>query len=326
MKLILIAFLFTIYTTQAAKVEFFSGKVIRGSTAVKDGLISITSQKGLYQYTLSLVKTISARKRELIVVGDIIELKKEPKQDSDVIYQLYEGTSVSKLSSVKDGYYRVRVFDEIGYLEESKASKILKKEILPKPIVEMTTTKGAIKFELLEDQTPNTVANFIRLVERSFYDSLSFHRKDDDFIIMAGDPEGTGEGGPGYFIRSEIFPDLKNKKGYVGMADSGLNTAGSQFYILLQDAPHLDGRYTVFARVIAGMDILPKLTVGDEILQAEVLEKRDHLYTVETISNEHMNYRKKQEVESIKEETASVEKAPEKKDKSKRRRRRRNRK
>lgn len=322
MKLILIAFLFTIYTTQAAKVEFFSGKVIRGSTAVKDGLISITSERGLYQYTLTLIKKITARRRELIVVGDIIELKKEAKQDSDVIYQLYEGTSVAKLSSVKDGYIRVRVFDETGYIEESKLSKTLTKTVLPNPVIDITTTKGSIKFELLEDQTPNTVANFIRLVERSFYDSLTFHRKDDDFIIMAGDPEGTGEGGPGYFIRSEIFPDLKNKKGYVGMADSGLNTAGSQFYILLQDAPHLDGRYTVFAKVISGMDVLPKLVVGDEILQAEVSQKRDHLYTVETISNEHMNYRKKQQIESIKEETANVEKAPEKKDKSKRRRRR----
>ncbi|PCJ16151.1 MAG: hypothetical protein COB02_17030 [Candidatus Cloacimonadota bacterium] len=291
---------------------------------VKDGLISISSNKGLYQYTLSLVKSIQARKKELIVIGNIIELKKDAKQDSDVIYQLYEGTTVRKLSSVQNGFIRVKIFDEIGYIQESKLSRKLLKSVLPNPIVELTTTKGDIRFELLEDQTPNTVANFIRLVERSFYDSLTFHRKDDDFVIMAGDPEGTGEGGPGYYIKSEIFPDLKNKKGYVGMADSGLNTAGSQFYILLQDAPHLNGRYTIFAKVISGMDVVAKLIVGDEILQAEVTQKRDHLYTIDMISNEHMAYRKKQQQNAVKEETVEIIKDPVK-DKSKRRRRRRKR-
>ncbi|MCJ8345215.1 peptidylprolyl isomerase, partial [bacterium] len=275
----------------------------------------------LYQYPLSLVKKITARRNELIIVGEIIELKKEAKQDSDTMYQLYEGTSVRRLSSPKNGFVRVKIYDEIGYVHENKVSKSLEKSVLPNPIIAITTTKGDIKFELLEDQTPNTVANFIRLVERSFYDSLTFHRKDDDFIIMAGDPEGTGEGGPGYFIRSEIFPDLKNKEGYVGMADSGLNTAGSQFYILLQDAPHLDGRYTVFAMVISGMDVVGKLAVGDEILQAEANQKRDHLYTVETISNAHMALRKQKQHQSIKEETAKVVKE-ESSDKSKRRRRR----
>lgn len=323
MKLIILTLLLFNYS-QAAKVEFFSGKVIRGATMVKDGLISISSNKGLYQYTLSLVKSIQARKKELIVIGNIIELKKDAKQDSDVIYQLYEGTTVRKLSSVQNGFIRVKIFDEIGYIQESKLSRKLLKSVLPNPIVELTTTKGDIRFELLEDQTPNTVANFIRLVERSFYDSLTFHRKDDDFVIMAGDPEGTGEGGPGYYIKSEIFPDLKNKKGYVGMADSGLNTAGSQFYILLQDAPHLNGRYTIFAKVISGMDVVAKLIVGDEILQAEVTQKRDHLYTIDMISNEHMAYRKKQQQNAVKEETVEIIKDPVK-DKSKRRRRRRKR-
>ncbi len=128
------------------------------------------------------------------------------------------------------------------------------------PIVTIQTGRGTIKMELYPEIAPNTVKNFIFLVKKGFYDGTIFHRVIPGFMIQGGDPEGTGMGGPGYSIKGEFRSnrfqnDLKHSKGVISMARSmSPNSAGSQFFIMVADAPHLDGEYAAFGKVIEGMD------------------------------------------------------------------------
>lgn len=128
------------------------------------------------------------------------------------------------------------------------------------PIVTIETNQGVIKAELYPETAPNTVNNFIYLVQKGFYDGTIFHRVIPGFMIQGGDPEGTGMGGPGYEIAGEFygngFPnDLLHTEGVLSMARSmEPDSAGSQFFIMVADAPHLDGQYAAFGKVIEGMD------------------------------------------------------------------------
>ena len=154
------------------------------------------------------------------------------------------------------------------------------------PQIQLKTSKGTVVLELYEDEAPNTVANFISLVEAGFYDGLTFHRVIDRFMAQGGCPEGTGRGGPGYKIACECYrkDHRKHERGVISMAHAGRDTGGSQFFINLVKTPHLDGKHTVFGRVIKGMDAIDKLNrpgIGvkpDKILKATVLNKRDHKY------------------------------------------------
>jgi cyclophilin family peptidyl-prolyl cis-trans isomerase len=122
------------------------------------------------------------------------------------------------------------------------------------------TTLGNFTIELFEAQTPNTVGNFVKLAEKNFYDGVVFHRVIDGFMIQGGDPTGTGRGGPGYQFADEIHPQLKHSgEGILSMANAGPNTNGSQFFITLVPTPHLDGKHTVFGKVVEGMDIVKKI-------------------------------------------------------------------
>ena len=128
------------------------------------------------------------------------------------------------------------------------------------PIVTMETTAGTMKIELYPDVAPNTVNNFISLVQKGFYDGLIFHRVIPGFMIQGGDPDGMGYGGPGYGIRGEFARNrfnnpLKHTRGVLSMARSQHpDSAGSQFFIMVDDAPHLDGQYAAFGKVIEGME------------------------------------------------------------------------
>ena len=134
----------------------------------------------------------------------------------------------------------------------------------PVAVIELANG-GAIEMELYADDTPNTVANFVKLVNKKFYDGLTFHRVEPGFVVQGGDPEGTGQGGPGYTIKDEESHNL-HVRGAVGMAKSPQpDSAGSQFYICLEAAPHLDGGYTVFGKVIKGMEYVDKIKVGDKM-------------------------------------------------------------
>lgn len=126
------------------------------------------------------------------------------------------------------------------------------------PIAIVETSMGTFKIELFADKAPTTVQNFIDLVNRGFYKDMIFHRVVAGFVIQTGDPTGTGRGGSEKSIKLEIHPDLKHDSaGIVGMArGSDPDSASSQFYITLQATPHLDGSYTVFGKVIEGLDVV----------------------------------------------------------------------
>lgn len=134
------------------------------------------------------------------------------------------------------------------------------------PIVTFEMENGDVmKAELYPQIAPNTVNNFISLIEKGFYDGLIFHRIISGFMIQGGDPEGTGMGGPGYAIKGEFAQngfdnELKHTAGVLSMARSMMpDSAGSQFFIMHRDAPHLDGSYAAFGKVIEGMDIVDKI-------------------------------------------------------------------
>lgn len=134
------------------------------------------------------------------------------------------------------------------------------------PIVTFMMENGdIIKAELYPDIAPNTVSNFISLIEKGFYDGLIFHRVIKNFMIQGGDPEGTGMGGPGYAIKGEFNlngfeNNLKHERGVLSMARSFMpDSAGSQFFIMHQDSPHLDGQYAGFGKVIEGIEVVDKI-------------------------------------------------------------------
>ena len=157
------------------------------------------------------------------------------------------------------------------------------------PIVTFETNQGTIKAELFPDVAPNTVNNFISLVKRGFYDGLIFHRVIPGFMIQGGDPQGTGMGGPGYSIKGEFIMnnfnnELLHKRGVLSMARSqSPNSAGSQFFIMVDDAPHLNAQYASFGQVIEGMEAVDKIVAAqrdynDRPLENQIMEK----VTVET--------------------------------------------
>src|SRR3989337_2966922 len=125
-----------------------------------------------------------------------------------------------------------------------------------------------IIIELSKD-APLTSSNFIFLAQEKFYDGLTFHRKEEGFVIQGGDPRGDGTGGPGYAIADEpVIGDYL--RGVVAMANAGPNTNGSQFFIMLKDHPELPKNYTIFGKIIEGMDVVDKIEVGDSILKLSV--------------------------------------------------------
>ena len=134
------------------------------------------------------------------------------------------------------------------------------------PVVTITMENGDVmKAELYPEIAPNTVNNFISLIKKNFYDGLIFHRVIKGFMLQGGDPEGSGMGGPGYDIKGEFSSngfknDLKHTEGVLSMARSMMpDSAGSQFFIMHKDAPHLDGDYAAFGKIIEGMDIVNKI-------------------------------------------------------------------
>lgn len=139
------------------------------------------------------------------------------------------------------------------------------------PYAQVFTSKGVFEFELYYDIAPLTVLNFISLVESGFYDGLSFHRVVPNFVAQGGCPRGDGWGGPGYAVRCE-YSEEPYRRGTVGIATSGKDTGGSQFFVALSPQPHLEARYTVFGQVLEGMDVVDELVVGDIIEKIEIVE------------------------------------------------------
>lgn len=142
---------------------------------------------------------------------------------------------------------------------------------MKKAIIEME--KGNIVIELFEKEAPNTVANFEKLITEGFYDGLSFHRVIKGFVAQGGCPKGNGTGGPGYTIKCETKGNPhKHDRGSLSMAHAGPNTGGSQFFIVYEPQPHLDGVHTVFGKVIEGLDVVDQIRQGDKMLKVTIEE------------------------------------------------------
>ncbi|NLO96966.1 MAG: peptidylprolyl isomerase, partial [Peptococcaceae bacterium] len=158
------------------------------------------------------------------------------------------------------------------------------------PIVTIEMENGdLIKAELYPEIAPNTVKNFISLIQKGFYDGLIFHRVIPGFMIQGGDPQGTGIGGPGYCIKGEFasngFPnDLKHTRGVLSMARTPVyDSAGSQFFIMVANAPHLDGEYAAFGKVFEGMDKVDKIVnTKTDFQDRPLVEQRIKKMTVDT--------------------------------------------
>jgi peptidyl-prolyl cis-trans isomerase B (cyclophilin B) len=136
------------------------------------------------------------------------------------------------------------------------------------------TDKGVIRIELFADKTPKTVANFEKLVNEKFYDGLIFHRVIPDFMIQGGCPQGRGTGGPGYQFADEFHPSLKHDgPGILSMANAGPNTNGSQFFITHVETPWLDGKHSVFGKVLQGQDVVDAIKQGDKITTIKITEE-----------------------------------------------------
>lgn len=150
-----------------------------------------------------------------------------------------------------------------------------KLEIDPKKSYTATieTTKGAIEIELYPQYAPKTVNNFVFLAGEGFYDGVSFHRVISNFMIQGGDPTGSGRGGPGYRFEDEVQSNpLKHETGVLSMANAGPNTNGSQFFITHSPQPHLDGKHTVFGKVIRGQNVVDAIRQGDKMTRVTIQE------------------------------------------------------
>jgi peptidyl-prolyl cis-trans isomerase B (cyclophilin B) len=152
------------------------------------------------------------------------------------------------------------------------------------------TDKGDIEGVLYPGKAPVTVANFLNLAKRGYYNGLKFHRVIPDFMIQGGDPTGTGSGGPGYRFEDECTPELKHDKpGIFSMANAGPGTNGSQFFVTHVPTPWLDGKHTVFGWVTKGQDIVNAVAAGDKIKSIEILDPTDELFAAQSKRLEEWN-------------------------------------
>ncbi|MEZ6111026.1 MAG: peptidylprolyl isomerase [Pirellulaceae bacterium] len=194
------------------------------------------------------------------------------------------------LTDVGRNYFGVLPeYKELWKKEQAKREAEAAADDLPR--VKLATSEGDIVIELFENEAPETVGNFVSLVEHGFYDGLSFHRVLQGFMAQGGDPQGDGTGGPGYNIYCECEKEdhRDHFRGTLSMAHAGRDTGGSQFFLTFVPTPHLNGQHTAFGRVIKGMDVLARLHRIDpsspdaavepsKIVRAEVLRKREHEY------------------------------------------------
>ena len=243
--------------------------------------------------TLTLVKTLNdagKANEEILLTGATAAMITS---ELDLAEKFLKAAKDAGISADKIDSLQKAIEHERPKVDAEMAVRATEEKADDLPRVKIETTKGTIIVELFENQAPNTVANFISLVESNFYDGTPFHRVIPQFMAQGGDPTGTGTSGPGYTIDCECeLPNArKHFLGSLSMAHAGKNTGGSQFFLTFRPTEHLDGQHTVFGRVIKGLDILPKITrtegpqarpTQDKIISAEVIRKRDHAYEPKT--------------------------------------------
>jgi cyclophilin family peptidyl-prolyl cis-trans isomerase len=177
--------------------------------------------------------------------------------------------------SALEGYTQLEPLSNTRQTEFRKTEQVLEKGKNYR--AQVITNKGTMILDLYQDKTPMTVNNFVFLARNKYYDGIIFHRVLEDFMAQTGDPTGTGRGGPGYKFGDETNTNLShNAKGMLSMANAGPGTNGSQFFITFKATPHLDGRHTVFGKVIEGVEVLDKLQRIDPMrpssIEADVME------------------------------------------------------
>lgn len=195
----------------------------------------------------------------LILINGLMDPEYVVRRESAILYKDLTGEDRSYM--VPPALTRIKVKDIQKGFEKYQ----------PNPYAVITTNKGEIEMELFYDVAPLTVLNFIELTKSKFYEGLSFHRVVPNFVVQGGDPRGDGWGGPPYMIRDE-YSSEPYLRGTVGVATSGKDTGGSQFFITLSPQPHLEARYTVFGRVTAGMEVVDKIVRGDIIEKIVIQE------------------------------------------------------
>ena len=245
-----------------------------------------------YPSAKELAQVLVAGESEQRNLFDLAGIAAFGTNDFEMAEEMLKKAEASGLISEAGGKY-------LRSLPDAKATWVVEQELRQAeveaddlPRVKLTTTAGDIVIELFENEAPETVGNFISLVEKGFYDGLTFHRVLQGFMAQCGCPNGDGTGGPGYKIYCECTNENHRNHfaGSLSMAkETARHTGGSQFFITFVPTPYLNGMHTVFGRVIEGMETLPKITKIDPeksintkspttITKAEVLRKRDHEY------------------------------------------------
>ncbi len=258
--------------------------VVKSSAA--EALVFINKSKG---FNASQKKNFADVYQKAIAAGDptVIATISSALADSTLDYRSvvtdykFLADAKQKLVPVKDDDALTALDRATAYFEKRKAPERAKpaynhpinwsriKEIPADQHVTVFTTKGKIRMRLLTEEAPGSVANFLDLVEKNYFNNHYFHRVVPNFVIQVGDHRGDGSGGEDYSIRSE-FTKHKYTTGSVGMASSGKDTEGTQWFITHSPTPHLDGRYSIFAEVVDGMETVHAIEVGDQITKVEV--------------------------------------------------------
>jgi cyclophilin family peptidyl-prolyl cis-trans isomerase/HEAT repeat protein len=222
---------------------------------------------------------------DVALVGTAAGLLREPELNFKTAFPNFDflKTALQKLQLPRDVETYIELQKTIAFLEEKPAPENPKtayshpinfqtlQKLTPKPKALIKTSKGDITFELFPQAAPGSVANFVELVEKGFYNGKNFHRVVPNFVAQGGCPRGDGWGGTDYNICSE-FADLHYVEGTVGLASAGKDTESCQWFITHSVIPHLDGRYTIFAQVISGMDVVHNLQIGDKIEKVTILK------------------------------------------------------
>jgi len=233
------------------------------------------------QKALSLVKTLDdagKTNEELLLTGATAAMITS---ELDMAEKFLKAAKEAGMSDDKIASLQKAIDHERPKVNAEMSTRATEEKADDLPRVKIETTKGTIIVELFENQAPNTVANFISLVESHFYDGTPFHRVIPQFMAQGGDPTGTID------CECELPNARKHFLGSLSMAHAGKDTGGSQFFLTFRPTEHLDGRHTVFGRVIKGFDVLPKITrtegpqarpTQDKIISAEIIRKRDHVY------------------------------------------------
>lgn len=230
----------------------------RNETAM---ILNIDYQDLKYPKDKEAMKLFIREMGELKAIGGIELLENNLKKDD---YEIaFESSLALKKITGKDYKFNAK---RKSFFNADNLNSLEKKRI-----VELNTTKGKIKIELFPKVAPLTVLNFIRLAEKGFYNNTLFHRVVPNFVIQGGDPLNNGSGGPEYTIRSEFSP-MNSERGIFGMASEGKDTEGSQFFIMHSAYYHLDNSYTIFGKVISGMEIVDKIYINDYLIDIKIID------------------------------------------------------